>query len=610
MQLRDYQQEAHDAIINWIRKTVDPCIVDIAPAGGKSHVIAAVAETLHQMSNGKKILCLAPSKELVEQNHEKFLMTGAPASIFSASAGKKCLRHPVIYGTPVTVKNSISRFGKDICLIVYDEAHEWGATAEFIIDKIRDKNPLVRVLGLSGTPFRTKEGYIYKIDEHDRVLSEDVARKPYFTKCVHRVPAKIMLERGFLCPMKVEEINTEAYDTSMLVPNGFNKFTDKELDRAFVGKGRKTSLIVADVIRVANRHPGGVMLFAATRQHAYEIYESLPKGKSAVITGDPKKKAQRKRDIDRYKKREIRYLVSVGTLTTGFDSPWTSIIALLRKMESPSLVQQMLGRAWRPWDKTKEGFIVGKDVPKDSSILLDYGGNIEDHFPDGDIYAPEIRPTFTAKDNGAPIPSLCTSCNTVNEFNARPNPDGLGYDEEGYFTDLMGNRVMTDIGPIPGHYGRRCRGMSLVQGEFVQCSHRWTFKECPECKHENDIAARYCKECKAEIIDPNEKLIVDFKRYKRDPTNIQTDKVLSANIIKTVTRKGEECIRVDYKTEYRSFSIWYFPSAVNGFKKVEYNRLMEATNNRQDAITTITYKKDSKSGFYKVFAYNEPADEV
>ena len=64
MQLREYQKEAHDAVISHVSKSLDPCLI-VAPTGaGKSHIIAAIAKTLHSKS-GKRILCIAPSKELV-----------------------------------------------------------------------------------------------------------------------------------------------------------------------------------------------------------------------------------------------------------------------------------------------------------------------------------------------------------------------------------------------------------------------------------------------------------------------------------------------------------------------------------------------------------------
>ena len=63
--------------------------------------------------------------------------------------------------------------------------------------------------------------------------------------------------------------------------------------------------------------------------------------------------------------------------------------------------------------------------------------------------------------------------------------------------------------------------MRLVTGGVLeQCQHRWTSKECPHCKADNDIAARYCCECNGEIIDPNEKLAIEFAR-RSIPTEVR-----------------------------------------------------------------------------------------
>ena len=92
---RWYQQEAHDAAIAWVRKCYDPCLLECPTGSGKSIIVAMIAKTIHDMS-GKKILCLAPSSELVMQNREKYLMMGEPASVFSASAGRKETKNFVV----------------------------------------------------------------------------------------------------------------------------------------------------------------------------------------------------------------------------------------------------------------------------------------------------------------------------------------------------------------------------------------------------------------------------------------------------------------------------------------------------------------------------------
>lgn len=596
MILRPYQQEASDAAIAWMKQSTDACLIDAAPAAGKSFIIADVARRLHDISGGKKVLCLAPSSELVHQNHEKFLMTGNPASIFSASAGKKCTRHNVVYATPGTAKNGIRRFASEYCAVVVDECHGITNTVQYIIEQMREANPRLRVLGLSGTPFRLKDGYVYRMEEDGRLLSESVAANPYFVKCVKKIPARLMLEQGFLCPMVIGDIGAEGYDASGLLPNGAGKFNDDEIDRAFVGHGRKTAAIVGDVIAKSKGRHGGVMLFASTVQHAQEVMASLPPSISGMITGATGSE-ERNRIIRLYRERKIRYLVSVGTLTTGFDVEHTEVIALLRKTESASLLQQIMGRAWRLW------------VGKINALLLDYGCNIEAHFPDGDIYQPEIKAAYQGEKSGEIIAS-CPDCGIENTFSARKNDEGFNVDPNGYFTDLSGAQIMTDNGPMPAHYGRRCMGLALVAGQHRQCDYRWTSKKCFACDADNDIAARYCKECRAEIIDPGAKLQIDFKRFKKDPTQIQTDRVISWDKRTTMSRAGNECLRVDFVTEYRQFSFWFKPDAEKGKAFADWKQFADATNGGEVMPETVTYKKDGDSAFYRIFGYNRRADEV
>ena len=53
---RWYQQESHDAVIDWWKHTTDSCVVEAATGAGKSLIIAMLAKTLHQLSGGKRVL--------------------------------------------------------------------------------------------------------------------------------------------------------------------------------------------------------------------------------------------------------------------------------------------------------------------------------------------------------------------------------------------------------------------------------------------------------------------------------------------------------------------------------------------------------------------------
>lgn len=595
--LRPYQAEAVEASENWIRRSRDPFLVDAATGAGKSHIIAEIARRIHELS-GKRILCLAPSAELVKQNRAKYLATGNPCSIFSASAGAKELRHPVVFGTPLTVKNKISRFkqsgDRGYAMVVVDECHGITPTVQDIIAQMREANPNLRVMGLTATPYRLGSGYIFAEWPDGTYNGQDNARDPYFAKCVYQVHAHDLIAEKYLTSPVIGAINAEGYDTSALEVNARGQFDADAVDRAYHGQGRKTAAIVADVVAQSQGRQG-VMFFAATVRHAQEIIESLPPHMSALVTGETKK-SDRERILARFLAREVKYLVNVSVLTTGFDAPHVDVIAMLRKTESVGLLQQIIGRGLRLNDG------------KADCLVLDYTTNLDDHCPDGDIFSPKIK-AGPIGGGDATVKASCPLCGYENTFTWHKRADGHEIDENGYCVDLMGERVETEHGPMPAHHGRRCQGYvkGARMGEVHQCNYRWTYKNCPNCDAENDIAARYCTECKGEIVDPNEKLIGQFRAKKRDPSQMQTDQVVSMEMQNGVSRSGNPTLRVDYVTPYRSFSVWLMPEATFAGKRQEYDGFMRASRHGTLVPETITYRK-LPSGFYKVFDYNRPRD--
>lgn len=574
--LRNYQQAAHDAAINWIKKTTDPCCLELATGAGKSHIIAALANTIRAMSN-KHILCIAPSALLVIQNREKMLATGNKASLFSASAGEKCLKHPIVFGTPVTVKNKIKRFGKEFACVIIDECHGMTPTIKSIIEQIRKQNPNLRVIGLSATPYRMNQGYIYALDEKGRTVD---AVNPFFTAKVYTVQARYLIEQGYLTRPIVGGTNGEHYETLSLELNSRGQFESKDIDKAFHGHGRKTAAIIADVVSQAQGR-SGVIIFAATVAHAHECMASLPPHLTGLITGDSN---DRDYIVSQFKLRKIKYLVNVNVLTVGFDAPHVDLIAILRATESVGLLQQIIGRGLRIDDN------------KTDCLILDYAENIERHCPDGDLFAPIVK-SRKKKQEEEFVSAQCELCGHDNEFSARPNPDGFRIDANGYFVDYNEQRIQTEHGYMPAHYGRRCKNLLLSGHNHVQCGQRWTLKICEQCEAENDIAARYCCECKAEIVDPNEKLSADFKALKRDPSSMQTDAICTWSVNSTISTKGNECLRVDFVTEYRRFSVWY---VVGSKQHAEFSTIKTMPR-------TVTYRKDGD--FYKVYAYNRDTDD-
>ncbi|AGH16090.1 helicase [Vibrio phage pYD21-A] len=607
-ELRPYQRGSVDAAISFMLKCLDPWLIEAATGAGKSLLVCEIAKWIHEQS-GKKVLCLAPSKELVEQNRDKYLSYGLQASMWSASAGQKSLKHDVVFGTPTSVLNSLDKFGDQFAAVIIDEAHGITPTIKKIIAHIKEHNPRLRIGGLTATPYRLGSGYIYEYDVDNNPVGDECTKNPFFKRLIYRITAPELIEQGYLTPPVADAELAASYDTSGLHLKSNGKFDEREVEQAFEGHGRLTSQIVADVV-ANSAGKRGVMFFAATRQHAAEIVASLPPENTRMVDGSTKKK-EREKIVNDFKAQKYKYLVNISVLTTGFDAPHVDVIAILRATESASLLQQIIGRGLR----LHEG--------KHTCLVLDYAGNIERHGLEDDLFSPDVKVSGGGEGSGS-VEATCKLCGTVNEFSARPNKDGLEYDDEGYFIDLTGKRVEFEGQFMPAHFGRRCRGGQIFNGHYEQCTQRWSMKICPECDTENDIAARYCSSCREELVDPNTKLIADYKKMKSSPRIMSTDKVLSWNAREWISRQGNTCLRVTYTTEYRTFDAYYHSQSNNlkmqgvwsdlcmaAFGKVAPSEELFVSALKRGfgkMPETITSKKEGD--FFRVYAHNLPCEEA
>ena len=82
-QLRPYQIESVEATLTHFRRERSPAVLVLPTGAGKSLVIAELA----RLAKGR-VLVMAHVRELVEQNHAKFLSFGLEAGIYSADLNR------------------------------------------------------------------------------------------------------------------------------------------------------------------------------------------------------------------------------------------------------------------------------------------------------------------------------------------------------------------------------------------------------------------------------------------------------------------------------------------------------------------------------------------
>ena len=462
--LRPYQQEAVDATLKHFRKSDDSAVIVLPTGAGKSLVIAELARLAR-----RKILVVTHVKELVEQNHAKYQSYGVLGGIFSAGLSRKESQYQVTFASVQSVAANLEQFKDEYSLIIIDECHristDENSQYQRIIEQLRQQNKGLKVLGLTATPYRLGMGWIYRYHYRGFVRSEE--DKP-FVHCIYELPLIYMISRGYLTKPDLVDAAVAQYDFSTLAQNRFGEYAEKDVN-ALLGKHQRvTRAIIEQVMELALQRQA-VMIFAATVDHAKEITGYLPQEQTALITGATE---QRERDmlIQRFKQRQLKYLVNVSVLTTGFDAPHVDFIAILRPTQSVSLYQQIVGRGLR------------LDEGKQDCLVIDYAGN------NVNLYHPEVGEKKPHSDS-EPVQVLCPSCGFANAFWGKT--DGAGQ--------------------VTEHYGRRCHGLlewedADESAALQQCDYRFRFKECPHCGSENDIAARNCHQCKKAIIDPDDQL--------------------------------------------------------------------------------------------------------
>ena len=339
--LRPYQQEAVDATLNHFRRHKTPAVIVLPTGAGKSLVIAELA----RLARGR-VLVLAHVKELVAQNHAKYQALGLEADIFAAGLKRKESHGKVVFGSVQSVARNLDAFQGEFSLLIVDECHRIGDDEESqyqqILTHLTKVNPHLRLLGLTATPFRLGKGWIYQFHYHGMVRGDE---KALFRDCIYELPLRYMIKHGYLTPPERLDMPVVQYDFSRLQAQSNGLFSEADLNRELKKQQRITPHIISQIMEFAEKRKG-VMIFAATVEHAKEIVGLLPAEDAALITGDTPG-AERDVLIEDFKAQRFRYLVNVAVLTTGFDAPHVDLIAILRPTESVSLYQQIVGRGLR-----------------------------------------------------------------------------------------------------------------------------------------------------------------------------------------------------------------------------------------------------------------------
>ena len=381
--LRNYQQEAVNAVYDHLRTQDDnPCVV-IPTAGGKTPVMATICRDAVTHWSGR-VLVLAHVKELLEQAVDK-LYTMAPdlwnqIGVYSAGLKSRDTEHSIIVAGIQSVYKRACELGP-FDLILIDEVHMLPPAGEgryrtFLADA-KIVNPNVRLIGLTATPYRMSTGTICSPDN-------------LLNHVCYEVGVRELIEQGYLCPLK-SKASRRKVDTSELHVRG-GEFVAGEVE-ALMGDETLVRSACQEIVEYTQSR-NATLIFAAGVNHAKHVQKVLAESgiECGFVCGDTSA-TERTETLQRFKDGQLKYLVNVNVLTTGFDAPNIDCVALLRPTNSPGLYYQMVGRGFR------------LHPSKENCLVLDFAGNILRHGP---VDALQIEDKTTG--TGEPPAKECPNC--------------------------------------------------------------------------------------------------------------------------------------------------------------------------------------------------------
>jgi len=381
MTLRYYQKEAVSSAIKYLDTEKGHPLIVLPTGSGKTHILGELCKRLTERDSRAKILIISHVKEILTQDYKQLKQFVDPDSIGLYSSGLKSFERKKYTIASIQTIYKLGTTFRDYRYIIVDEAHLIPAKGEGRYKTFFKGMPHAKIIGLTATPFRLGHGYL--TDNH------------LFDKVVYNADLVKLIEQGYLTKLITKEPNFEMpVENLKVIAGDYSKNSlSTELDRTEITKQILNELVKYRYVRKK------WLIFAIDIEHAENINTLLCEMgiRSAAIHSNL--------DFDRtvlinlYKDNHLQALVSVETLTTGFDVPSVDLVALMRPTQSPVLHVQMIGRGMR----ICEG--------KESCLVLDFAGNTKRLGPINDVYV-AVKGDKKGK-GGAGFTKTCPDCQEI-----------------------------------------------------------------------------------------------------------------------------------------------------------------------------------------------------
>ena len=379
---RYYQKEAVDSIFNYFYDGGRGHPLVVASTGaGKSHILGMFCKEVLTRWPDQRILILTHVDTIIKQDYLAVRKHLPPnqVGIYSAGVGRKERKAVTVAGIQSIYQKYSLFSGTTIILI--DEAHTVPPKGEGQYRSFLSKFTCP-IVGLTATHFRLGSGYLHEGDGR------------IFTDVIYETDIEKLIEEGFLCNLVAREPDALVDMEGVKTQNGdfSKKETVERLDREGL-----TESIINDLLQYKDNYKHW-LVFAIDIEHAELIALFLnDAGIRTAVVHSKQSKALNNALKDDFCYGMYQALVSVESLTTGFDAPFVDLIALIRPTKSPVLHIQMIGRGLRT------------HPDKEYCLVLDYAGNVPRLGPINDVHIASRK----KKGKGNAITKTCPECKTI-----------------------------------------------------------------------------------------------------------------------------------------------------------------------------------------------------
>jgi DNA repair protein RadD len=420
-QLRKYQEAANKAIWHHIYNAQGYPLI-VAPVGaGKSLIMAEFIRQVQEKYSRTRIIVLAHDKELLVQNSEELRAQYPEANygFYCSGLNQKKLTNDITFASIQSIHDKAMLLDETRRpnIIIVDECHTIPHNDEtryrkFIAD-CEALNPKMRVIGLTGTPYRSDSGHLC---EGKGALFESVA---------YEIPIAWMIEEGFLVKPTVPKTTTIMDTSGVKTRNG--DYIESQLQAA-IDKQDVTEACVKEIIEHGQDRKRWLIFTAGTDHCEHVTAEIQRHGVKCQGIHSKRSAADNKAAVLAFRNGDIQCLVNVAMLTTGFNVPEIDMLAFMRPTRSPVLYVQCIGRGIRPvyaagmpQDTKEQRLDAIAASGKADCMVLDFGGVIDALGCIDDIKVTKRQSDFEPKlkDEKKEQARICPACGELNAMTAK-----------------------------------------------------------------------------------------------------------------------------------------------------------------------------------------------